>query len=253
MSWTWTSGVNVWDNNGGGNEVTIEYHDGFTQLTNLSIEAGYWYHFALAYANGSFTLYLNGSQVHQETFTQGSTNGADDLQIGKHNDDSAYGTRRFFKGVIDEVLIWNKTLSSAEIQSRADGEKPWELPPGLTLNANCTISGTPTTATFPTGTWWVNGTNSGGSDWSEITIQVVEGVPEITSISPQTQTGTRGTAITSINVTKNWPPVSWEISPNLPAGLQFNDNLPANLGNAYCKPTQTQFTIWANTTGGSDS
>ena len=43
--------------------------------------------------------------------------------------------------------------------------------PGLTLNANCTIS-EPTTATFPTGTWWVNGANSGGSDWSEITIQV---------------------------------------------------------------------------------
>ena len=121
-------GVNVWDNNGGGNEVTIEYHDGFTQLTNLSIQAGTWYHFTLVYDNGSLTLYLNGSQVHTETYTQGTTDGADDLQVCKHNDSATYGSRGHFKGIIDELLIWNKTLSAEEIESRASGQKPWELP-----------------------------------------------------------------------------------------------------------------------------
>ena len=55
-------------------------------------------------------------------FSQGAPASASLFNIGKHNDDINYGTRRFFKGAIDEVRIWNRALCMDEIMNNMNCE-----------------------------------------------------------------------------------------------------------------------------------
>ena len=84
--------------------------------SNIAPAADEWHHVAVTYdANGSTQLFLNGGQV--TTFVDGpalatgSLTDTDGLHVGANQ--SADG--HFFHGAIDDVAVWNRVLSGAEL------------------------------------------------------------------------------------------------------------------------------------------
>ena len=109
-------GVNVMPD---GSEMTVEYQDGFRVIPDVSFNADQWYHIAIVYTDGNVKSYVDGLLVDDfSDFDQGALDSTAPVSIGKHNDDAeTYGTRRFFKGLIDEVEIFNRALDQKELQS----------------------------------------------------------------------------------------------------------------------------------------
>jgi uncharacterized repeat protein (TIGR01451 family) len=83
-------------------------------VPNLVV-ANVWQHIALTYSRttGVATLYLNGAIVRQQNFGSFTPITSSDVLIGKR----LFGGPSTFVGRIDEVGIYNRDLSEAEIQS----------------------------------------------------------------------------------------------------------------------------------------
>ena len=133
----------------------------------------------------------------------------------------------------------------------------WEiepsLPSGLTWGtSDGKISGTPTglQTTAETYTVWAN--NSGGSTSAQVNITINDAPPSVTygtneitatknvAISPSIGPTTSGGAITS-----------WDISPSPGSAFTFNSATGTIGGTPTVLLTRTQYTIWANNSGGS--
>jgi hypothetical protein len=71
-----------------------------------------WAHLAATYDGATMRLYVNGVQVASRAQTGAIVTSTNPLQIGG---DSIYG--QYFTGRIDEVRIYNRALSTAQIQS----------------------------------------------------------------------------------------------------------------------------------------
>ena len=124
-----------------------------------------------------------------------------------------------------------------------------DLPTGL-LFQNGTISGTPTVNSTEVN-YTVFANNSGGSVSAIISITINEPISSITYV-PNERNETR-----TISMTPWFPQVSggevetWEIYPDLPLGLNFVDGVIS--GVATVNSTTTNYTVWANNSGGSAS
>jgi len=77
-----------------------------------ALTANTWAHLAATYDGATMRLYVNGVQVASRVQTGAIATSTNPLQIGG---DSLYG--QYFAGRIDEVRIYNRALSVAEIQS----------------------------------------------------------------------------------------------------------------------------------------
>src|SRR5262249_54057381 len=71
-----------------------------------------WSHVAVTYDGAAIRLYVNGAQVSSVARTGPITTSTDPLRIGG---DPFYG--QYFQGTIDEVRIYNRALSAAEVQT----------------------------------------------------------------------------------------------------------------------------------------
>jgi hypothetical protein len=80
---------------------------GASQLT-----ANAWTHLAVTYDAATLKLYVNGILTNSTAQSGTVVTSTNPLQIGS---DSLYG--QFFKGLIDEVRIYNVALTQAQIQS----------------------------------------------------------------------------------------------------------------------------------------
>ena len=155
----------------------------------------------------------------------------------------------------------NGDLKYAALQ----GVHPWNvygysispaLPAGLSLNfISGEISGTPTALSTNT-TYTITARNSGGVDTTTITIEVLDQLPGL-SYSPKDLTLTNNTVSSDLplapTLTGPGEITSWAINSTLPSGLNFG----TNNGTIWGIPTQlfstSNFTIWANNSGGSSS
>ena len=87
----------------------------YTTPAQTQIKSGVWYHIAGTYDGSVFRVYVDGQQAGESKPDRALTRGRDSLSIG------AYGggyTHRF-NGVIDEVKIYDRTLSALEVLQRA--------------------------------------------------------------------------------------------------------------------------------------
>src|SRR4029077_12207922 len=92
-----------------------------------ALTANIWAHLAETYDGATMRLYVNGVQVASLAKTGAIATSTNPLQIGG---DSLYG--QYFAGRIDEVRIYNRALSAAEIQNdmnnplitQPDGQPP---------------------------------------------------------------------------------------------------------------------------------
>lgn len=89
--------------------------DAHHQVTGATLAAGEWAHVALVLTSGNAKTYVNGARVESFDYAQGALDGDTTVRIGRHNDDTGFGSRRFFKGAIDEASIYDRALTDAEI------------------------------------------------------------------------------------------------------------------------------------------
>jgi parallel beta-helix repeat protein len=141
-------GVNVWP---GGSQMKVEFEceDAWRTVPGVSFNAGSWYHVAVVYTSGNVKSYINGQLVDDFSYQQQVLDAEDYFRVGKHNDDTAYGTRRFFSGIIDEVKIYNRSLSADEVWAEYT-----RLAVAIQTQTITLESGTSTTLTF---TWNTTG------------------------------------------------------------------------------------------------
>src|SRR5262249_41591589 len=77
---------------------------------SAALAAGTWTQLAATYDGSTLRLYVNGTQVASRAQRGSLPTSANPLQIGG---DSLWG--QYFSGVIDEVRIYNRALTQAEI------------------------------------------------------------------------------------------------------------------------------------------
>ena len=102
----------------GGMAITVEFHNGFDVVSSVAFKSNVWLHIATVYTSGAANTYVNGNFVKSTNLYQAALTGSNQLLIGKHNDDiSNYASRRFFKGCINDVRIYNRALSASEVKA----------------------------------------------------------------------------------------------------------------------------------------
>jgi hypothetical protein len=96
----------------------VEWHANYAPVT------GTWYHITVVWKSGEITkFYVNGAQVSTSgtaTISQIYNNVGVPLYIGK----SQYASDREFKGMIDEVKVWNRALTAEEIMNEYQKNMP---------------------------------------------------------------------------------------------------------------------------------
>jgi len=134
----------------------------------------------------------------------------------------------------------------------------WEiwpaLPSGLNFSStNGTISGIATELqVIPVNyTIWAN--NSGGVGYAMVTITVVDQLPNLTYPGDlELMNNTNSSDLPMLAILDGAGViVTWEISHELPAGLNFSSENGTISGIATELMTKTQYTVWANNSGGS--
>jgi hypothetical protein len=97
-----------------------------------AIALNVWTHLAASYDGTAFKLYVNGIQVTSRAVSGSVATSTSPLRLGGNK---IWG--EYFAGVIDEVRIYNRALSAAEIQT--DMNSPVSagvaVPPTATLSA----------------------------------------------------------------------------------------------------------------------
>jgi hypothetical protein len=82
-----------------------------------------WSHLAGTYDGTNIRLYVNGVLVRTTLMTAGMPGTVGPLRIGGNEVSLPFGGQ-FFKGLIDEIRIYNRALSQAEIQSDMNARLP---------------------------------------------------------------------------------------------------------------------------------
>lgn len=80
--------------------------------TNPVFTVDEWTHVAIVRNGTTFTLYADGQQVGQQTFTQNLVQSLGNLRIGENGN----GSGRFFNGAMDEVKFWSVARTQAQVQ-----------------------------------------------------------------------------------------------------------------------------------------
>ena len=110
---------------GGMNFLVKHSGANFTAGIEESLEAETWYHIAGVFDGAMAKTYINGELKGSVEVPGPIDDSQQPLRIG--SDDSGV----FFDGLMDQVLIWKRPLSPAEIRAVIDGD--FELPPQASL------------------------------------------------------------------------------------------------------------------------
>jgi outer membrane protein assembly factor BamB len=101
--------------------------NGVRTFTNEDMELDKWHHLLMTYGQNTATLYVNGNPVHSLKAGTGilyknNRGSVTKLLIGRHNDERNRGAQ--WSGSIDDVRIYNRALSEAEVKELYNLEKP---------------------------------------------------------------------------------------------------------------------------------
>lgn len=95
--------------------------DSFYEVTSETFKPDKWYHLALTGNGSTARIYLNGSEIGSFTYSYNGTKSTDPFYIGA----KTFGNTPNYHvdGTIDEVRIYNKSMSSREIKNLMAGSK----------------------------------------------------------------------------------------------------------------------------------
>ena len=94
-------------------KVNFYVHNGVGGLTACdygSVQTNQWYHVVQVWNNGTASIYLNGTLAGTNSFSDVVGDNSESLLMGM-NDFGAPG----FNGLIDDVAIWNRALTTDEV------------------------------------------------------------------------------------------------------------------------------------------
>jgi hypothetical protein len=100
--------------------------DSHTRLTDITtLQLATWYHIALTWDAGNYVVYVNGQQA-----ATGSYTGLTELHAVADiaNDGDTTGREEGFAGLLDDVYIYDRALSNAEIAGLAGRTQPFDEP-----------------------------------------------------------------------------------------------------------------------------
>lgn len=95
---------------------------------NAKFDDGSWYHVAIVKSADSTTLYINGEQAGSAASTTQFDQALTKIALGMLKYPINTADARYFPGAIDEVYLYNRVLSEAEIAWLAGRTKPFDKP-----------------------------------------------------------------------------------------------------------------------------
>ncbi len=152
------------------------------KLNGPLLNTDQWYHIVIIYdSTGNQSIYLDGSNTHSQVTADGTMENSNiTIEIGRSNLDNG----RIWKGKIDEVQIFNRSLTTEQIealyQNRTDLIVSQETSIGDIWNATITPN---------------DGVEDGITKWSNALTILADNPPTVTLISPPDQN------FTSTNIT----------------------------------------------------
>jgi hypothetical protein len=95
------------------NQLNVGLGDTHARATNIAqLKTKTWYHLVLTWNNGSYVAYLDGKEINKGTYT-GLTSLNTIANIANDGSSAPYET---FGGVLDEVRVYNRAITAAEVQ-----------------------------------------------------------------------------------------------------------------------------------------
>jgi carboxyl-terminal processing protease len=79
------------------------------------IKSNQWYHLAGTYDGSAVTVYVNGVKIRSQPLSGNLTIDSSDLVVGKGDPEFSWG--EYFHGMLDEIRVWNRARTPAEIQA----------------------------------------------------------------------------------------------------------------------------------------
>ena len=112
--------VNDFNSTGNGSQVE-------TVAPSGSITVGEWYHIAISYTGEKLVSYINGVQAASIDVSDSFAQNDDSLYIGKDPPDAT----EYYRGELDDIRIYNRALSAAEVKALYDGTAVTPMTPGF--------------------------------------------------------------------------------------------------------------------------
>tara|TARA_Y100001951_G_C11259779_1_gene251780 strand:+ start:432 stop:1208 length:777 start_codon:yes stop_codon:yes gene_type:complete len=119
-------------------------------LTSVVLSENTWHHVAVTYSSGTCKIYIDASLRNTGTTGSASSTNGDDFSIGR----LAPFNTHYFGGLMDEVAIWNATLSDADITAIYNSGAPTDLSLAASYDTDRTSNLIH---------WWRMGDNDGGT------------------------------------------------------------------------------------------
>ncbi len=116
------NGFGFWINASG--KINVGSFGGGNFDGNTTLSTNTWYHVAVVINGASSSLYLNGADNTPASHTVNVVASDKPLKIGASRNLTDTADMRFFNGSIDELAIWNRSLSSQEIQNLYSSTSP---------------------------------------------------------------------------------------------------------------------------------
>lgn len=114
-SFNWSHTNDTYDN------ACVHSHSGVfsTNIAQLpsALAADTWYHITCVYDGNTLKAYLNGNLVATDTSTSSPDTGGGRFVIGAGVSDADANVNNFFQGKVDEYRLYNRALSSKEINN----------------------------------------------------------------------------------------------------------------------------------------
>jgi len=110
-------GLDVWTDGGGGSALAVENVGyGFLGAANAQFTAGTEY-FVVAAIGPMASVYVNGTLVDTVAPITPGPAATTTLSLGLHNDDTGYGTKRFYVGRMRDVRVYKRVLTAQEVSA----------------------------------------------------------------------------------------------------------------------------------------
>ncbi|PWL20814.1 MAG: hypothetical protein DCO81_04245 [Candidatus Aquiluna sp. XM-24bin5] len=100
-------------NDGANRELYVVDGDWIT--TSIPLAQSAWHHFAYAFDNGNYELFIDGVLAESGSISGSSQNG--NFFVGENSYYQAGTPRHVFFGYVDQVKVWSKPLTLSEVQT----------------------------------------------------------------------------------------------------------------------------------------
>jgi hypothetical protein len=125
--------------------AATDFYAGNNFYTTTNITTNNWFHFVFSHnSTTGGQLFINGQLINSNNVSGSICNSINDLIFGADVTNGAL--YRFFNGKLDDIGIWNRVLTAAEIlQLYTQGQATYSWSPGGATTPSITVSPTATT------------------------------------------------------------------------------------------------------------